>query len=457
MSTPRIAFVLSSGEISGGANVIFCHAMQLAEQGAVVALISNTLLTREAISWHPISTIYEHPNLKWRDFFDASAINFDIAIATFWSTYFDLWKVKATNYAYFVQSIESRFYPTSQLMLRNVVEATYDMPCGFITEAKWIQSYLKKGHQQTAILVPNGVDKHIFTCDGAIVAPRVPGRLRVLVEGAVDVEFKNVPAAIHLARQAKAHEVWLLTPSAIKGCPGVDRVFSRIPQHATANIYRSCDIVLKLSLVEGMFGPPLEIFHCGGTCLVYDVTGHDEYIEHGVNGIVVPTGNESKVVTELARLRNVPELLEALKRNAIRTASAWPDWVESSRLFAEAVQQIIKDGTIDHDLLARYSQRLWFFWISRPDGPVAKPPRLAGLELPLILRGIEYLRRYGWLAAGRRVMLWTRANDIPRTLIRRFTTPFRAAARRAVKRLTAGPGAVIRGGAANRRGAARGR
>ena len=51
-----------------------------------------------------------------------------------------------------------------------------------------------------------------------------------------------------------------------------------------AGEYARSDVVLKLSRVEGMFGPPLEGFHRGATCVVTPVTGHDEYVEHGWNG-----------------------------------------------------------------------------------------------------------------------------------------------------------------------------
>lgn len=43
-----------------------------------------------------------------------------------------------------------------------------------------------------------------------------------------------------------------------------------------------------------MFGPPLEMFHCGGTSIVYDVTGHDEYIVHDKNGLVAKTDDDEK-------------------------------------------------------------------------------------------------------------------------------------------------------------------
>lgn len=60
-----------------------------------------------------------------------------------------------------------------------------------------------------------------------------------------------------------------------------------------------------------MFGPPLELFHCGGTAVVF-ISGHDEYIVNGKNAVVVSTGDTDGVRcpeklicdrTELSRLQ----------------------------------------------------------------------------------------------------------------------------------------------------------
>jgi glycosyltransferase involved in cell wall biosynthesis len=432
MNAFSVAFVVSSGDISGGTNVVFRHAMHLAETGVQVTIVSNPALTKKAVSWHPISAAFSHPKLQWLDFFDVSGIKFDVAIATFWTTFFDLWKINAADYLFFVQSIESRFYPASERILRNIIDAIYDLPCGFITEAKWIERYLQQVHQQVAAVVPNGIDKELFRCDGPALSPRRPDKLRVLVEGAIDVEFKNVPTAIRLARQAEADEIWLLTPSDVRSYPGVDRVLSRIPHASTPPVYRSCDLVLKLSLVEGMFGPPLEMFHCGGTCVVFDVTGHDEYIEHGRNGIVVSTGDEAGVVAALKRLREVPSLLENLKRNAVATSVSWPDWEQSGARFLEALQQVIERGTVDRAQLARYSRRLWLFWIARADA--ASPTPLPGISLRSLIRGLRYYREYGWSLTLRRTIVWMRIHEIPSAQFRRAVARLRSVARRAAYR-----------------------
>ena len=73
-----------------------------------------------------------------------SSHRFDLAIATWWRTFFDLWKVQADRYAYFVQSIESRFYPLEERVVRAAVDATYDAPLGIITEAPWIRDYFRR-------------------------------------------------------------------------------------------------------------------------------------------------------------------------------------------------------------------------------------------------------------------------------------------------------------------------
>ena len=367
----KIAFVCSEPCIAGGFNVIFHHAMELARGGITVAIVCKTPVTAAHIGWHPIAEMADHPNLLWLDYNEVSSHRFDLAIATWWRTFFDLWKVQADRYAYFVQSIESRFYPLEERVVRAAVDATYDAPLGIITEARWIRDYFHRLYGRDAGLAPSGIDKAIFTEIGDVIAPRLPGRLRVLVEGPLDEPFKNVPASIRLAREGGADEIWLLTRSDADAVKGVDRVFSRITQAQVATVYRSCDLILKLSLVEGMFGPPLEMFHCGGTAIVYNVTGHDEYIVHGRNALLAERHDEAAVVRFIRQLKDFPLFLEALKANAIDTAAQWPDWPASTAQFRDAMEKAAAHAALDRDSLGRYSRRIWTLVEATP-GAVAE-------------------------------------------------------------------------------------
>ena len=331
----RWAVFLGSTLVGGGTYVIFEHTTRAMEMGVDVTIITRQKVSKEELYWHPKAA-----QLRFLTIEEAASEEYDVVISTWWAMVGEAYKIKGKQYLYFVQSIESRFAPEKEKPTRRYAESTYMMPMEIITEATWIKEYLEKNYLKHPILVHNGIRKDIYSVDGDVIEKRDPNRLRVLVEGPVDVDFKNVPKTIDLCRKSKADEIWLMTSSEVTKVKGVDRVFSRVPIWEAAKIYRSCDVIVKLSYVEGMFGPPLEMFHCGGTAITYDVTGHDEYIVNGVNGLVVHRDEDDKVVEYLNNLKDNPELLLQLKKGAIKTANEWIDWQESSDRFYDAVMSL---------------------------------------------------------------------------------------------------------------------
>lgn len=325
----RICFLVGSLAISGGTYVILQHAAHLRRRGHAVTLAVQDPMTPDMLTWHD-----ETRRLECVESAEARKRSYDVVIATWWKTALEAGGFQADCHAYFVQSIESRFYPPGDGPVRRLVERTYELPVAYVTEADWIRGYLAERYGQDVAVVRNGIRKDVYGHSGDAVCPRPsPSGMRVLVEGHLQVPFKNTALAIKLARQAGLKDVWLLTGSPVTWLPGVARVFSRVPMTDTPAIYRSCDVLLKLSTVEGMFGPPLEMFHCGGTAVVFDVTGHDEYIRDHENALVIPRGNTDAVVAAMRRLAGDPGLLESLKSGAQRTAAEWPSWEESSGRF----------------------------------------------------------------------------------------------------------------------------
>ncbi|MFC1831414.1 glycosyltransferase family 4 protein [Thermodesulfobacteriota bacterium] len=355
----RIGFLLGSPDINGGTYVIYEHGSRLADLGYEVLMLTKEKVTAERYRWHPGAQ-----KLGWLTMSEAEEFSFDLVFATYWQSPFLLPQLQSRQYAYFVQSIESRFFaepdPTHHNnreldIWRAYCESTYSLNVPVITEAKWIQKYLHEHHNRSSFLVRNGIRKDIYTETGPAISKREPGKLRALVEGPVDVFYKNVPKSVELCRQAGVDEVWLLTSSDISEFEGVDRVFSRVPIHEAPEIYRSCDVLVKLSYVEGMFGPPLEIFHCGGTAIVYDVTGHDEYIVHNENSYVVEKDDDEQVISYLQRLKEDDSELNRLKKAARKTADSWPDWKEAAQEFEQAVLQINKTKAMNRKYLEHWS------------------------------------------------------------------------------------------------------
>lgn len=360
MKSARIAFLVEDFGISGGTNVIFHHAAALARENEVY-LLGRATPNSDSMGWHPIGRASDKLGIKVCSIAEASNIEFDVAIATWWKTVFDAWKVNARSYVYFVQAAEALFFGEHELVLRTIVEETYRIPFGFVTEATWIKDYLRDLYGQQAFLAFNGIDKSVYNLHRKPAIPRRDdGALRVMVEGPLNVERKNVAKTIELARMAGADDICLLTSSRVDTPPaGITHVFSRIPMNETPTIYRACDVLVKLSYAEGMFGPPLEMLHCGGTTVVYDVTGHDEYINHGVNGLVAETDDDYKVVEYLKDLMKSPDLVNELKKNALLTADEWPDWAESSRQFETALEHAAENARVTSDELHSKTDLLW--------------------------------------------------------------------------------------------------
>lgn len=334
MKKIKWAILLYGLGISGGANVIFEHALYAFKRGVEITFVSKEQKNKDSAAWHDGTE-----NFVYKTISEASVEKYDVAIATEWRSAFDIHSLRADKYIYFVQSIESRFFYNQESMLAYIANNSYEINMEYITEARWIQEYLKVNYDKDSILVHNGIDKEIFQRNGKFIEPKNE-KIRVLVEGSVTNWLKNVPRTIELCHRAGVEELWLVTPDKVDNYPGIDKLFCQVPFKKMPEIYRSCDILVKLSLVEGMFGPPLEMFHCGGTAITYNINGAEEYLIDGYNSIVIETGNEQGVVESLNKLINDRERLTFLKENAGRTAGKWEDWEQSSSSFWNAIQQI---------------------------------------------------------------------------------------------------------------------
>ena len=338
-----IVFLVGSTGISGGTYVILQYAEHLMDLGWRVTLAA-TKVDHHLDPWHPALERLDICSID-----EASDREYDLAVATWWPTVFELPRIRARHDVYLVQSIEARFYGGSidDRWAQPLAELTYTFGIPIVTIASWMQIYLALRHKAPSFLVRNGVRKDVYTPFGPAISERRPGHLRVLVEGPLSIPMKNVAAAVRLARAGGADEVWLMTGSSAEAGGGADRVFERVGMELTPLVYRSCDVLLKLSQVEGMYGPPLEMFHCGGTVVTYDVTGHEEYVVDRRNGLVVEMGDEAAVVEAIRELKSDPSLLSELRNAALVTASDWPSWDWAAAEFAKYAAGIAKQPDCD--------------------------------------------------------------------------------------------------------------
>lgn len=307
----KICYLIPGCGVSGGIAVICQHANRLQQRGHKVYLVADG----EAgdMSWFPGQSVPVLPRHAYPE-------DTDVLVATAWSTAFRTPLLPARRHFYFVQSDETRFHPKDSAW-EHITRLSYAMGFRYLTEARWIQAWLAKEFGQQADLVPNGLDEAIFyPCDPLVPKGKRP---RVLLEGAIGLAYKGMREAF-LAVQDLDVDIWCVS-SYGKPEPGwrCDKFFESVPMQEMRRIYSSCDVLLKLSRVEGFFGPPMEMMACGGAVVVGKVTGYDEYIVDGENALVVDPLDIDAARAAVQRLLSDETLKGRLIANGRQTAQAW--------------------------------------------------------------------------------------------------------------------------------------
>jgi glycosyltransferase involved in cell wall biosynthesis len=267
---------------------------------------------------------------------------YDIVLATWWETARRLFDVPAARHALFVQSFEERFYTEREQLERTGARLALALPVQFIAIGRWMQRMLAELRPDArCFLAPNGIDKSVF---GLVSRASHEGPLRVLIEGQPGLPFKGVTEALAAVREMReeAHVTLasLVPPEDTDETGGADRIVSGLDQRGMAELYAETDVLLKLSRVEGVALPPIEAFHAGVPSVITPCTGHDEYLQHGQNGLVVgfdDIGGTARALDLLARDR---QLLERLSAGARATAREWPSAEESTASLAAALDEI---------------------------------------------------------------------------------------------------------------------
>ncbi len=326
----KICILVPGTASSGGIAVVFQHANRLQENGYDVKILS--LSNRNDSDWFPNQKVEIVPYTQTRKLLRNGSM--DILFATSYSTAFSVDMAVAKRKIYFVQSDESRFFPQDPVLCEKIKE-TYRLPIEYITEAKWIQEWLKKEFSQDVHYVPNGLDPGMFHQTEPI---ELKGKKpRILIEGSINVSFKGMSDAYSAIKDLDA-EIWIVSNNGIpKSTWHHNRFFQSVPINKMKNIYSSCDIFLKMSRVEGFFGPPMEAMACGCAVVVGKVTGYDEYIIDGVNALVVESGDVDGAKKAVELLIKDKELRERLIQNGYQAIKGWT-WEKSF----EAMERVIK-------------------------------------------------------------------------------------------------------------------
>jgi len=389
----RICYVVPTLTCVGGIIVILEHANRLARRGFDIFFLH--LGEGGNIDWFPDNIVKAYSFYKDKGVYPKEV---DVLVATGWQTAYSpfIVDVTAKRYVYFVQSDERRFMPPYYLEV-DLAHNTYYLPYEYLTEAKWIVSWLKQEFKQEAVYAPNGLNAKIIHQTEQLVPKK--NKLRILLEGAIALPYKGTDDAFKAVEGLDA-EIWCISvwgkPKRSQRC---DRFFERVPFDKMKYIYSSCDVLLKMSRVEGFFGPPLEMMACGGTAVTTRVTGYDEYIVDGYNALTVEIGDHEGAQKLLKRLIEDRTLLKMLKENGRKTAQkmVWEPTIDILEEFYQRkpVKSFILHSEIEEasiHTLARFTEEL-VLGPRRPSGIAPVMEHIAVSKESRINRFINFAKK----------------------------------------------------------------
>lgn len=308
----RIVYVTEGTGVGGGHRLVFEDINRLRDRGHEVSLYT----LEPAPDWFdlhaPVRTFADYEELV-RALAPVDAIK----VATWWRTAPHVWRSAVVHGipVYFVQDIESSYYPDSQAR-RHEVLATYRQEFRYLTTSAWNRDRLAELRRDSAV-VPPGIDLDTFRAlprarHGAMVA--AIGRANPLKR------FDLTVAAWRLLPEPRPQ----LCLFGVE--PAVAPVGSRYvnsPTDAEVNeLLNECTVFVQTSSHEGFALPPLEAMAAGAAVVCTDADGNRDYCVDGVN-CLMPPAEPPAIAAAIARILDDPKLRMSLGAAAIATARAY--------------------------------------------------------------------------------------------------------------------------------------
>ncbi len=317
----HIVYVTEGPDVGGGHRIVFQHLTALRERGHRVELWSlegpPTWLDLGDI---PVRTFVDYAALESAlEPLDA------IKVATWWGTSEAVWRASVRHGipVYFVQDIESSYYPDDPEMAARALDS-YRQEFRVLTTSSWNADRLREMHIASTIVPPGLDEDRFFARDDVHRREDV-----VLALGRTDPlkDFPLTRAAWQALPEPRPELRLFGIEPELADAPGI--YYVQRPSDADVNeLLNSATVFVQTSRHEGFCLPILEAMAAGVPVVCTDADGNRDFCEDGVNCLMAPR-EPDVVAAAIRRLLDDDALRERLRAGGFETARAhrWSDRV----------------------------------------------------------------------------------------------------------------------------------
>lgn len=344
---------------SGGARVVYEYANRLASREHDVTVIHPLRLkfnprekvtgyqwVRDKAEW--LRGKLSEPRIDWQPLDKRVAVGFvptsdtqyipdgDAVFATSWHTVASVRQYPPTKgeKCYLIQHYE--VWQGS----KECVDATWRSDLHKVVIAKWLKELSEELGCRDVTYIPNAINHELYR-----PARPIEDRPRQVAMMYSPVKFKGAADGIRALEISKRRfpdlkAVFFSTSRFPSGIPGWIECHRNPSQDFLVNgILGGSSVFLSPSLSEGSPLPPAEAAACGCAVVSTGNRGVQEYIEHGVSGLLSPPGDPEKLAGNLCLLLGNDNVRARLAR-AGRARVLLQNWEKSTDLLETMLRKV---------------------------------------------------------------------------------------------------------------------
>jgi len=320
--------------------------------------------------------------------------------------------------AYFIQDYEG-WFNSSRLL--NKVKETYRLIDNKIVVSHWLQGLLKEQDNYESAVINVGVSH-----EELYKQEKIPPEIAELKKNCkiIVMSLLNMPnrrGSVYFIQAAReildeTDDIGFVVTHRNSTEELIDFENPRfinlnmVPWKKMPEYLSSCDIIVDSSIYHGFGLPGLEGMSCGMAAILTDVDL--DYSEDGVNCILTKPKDIVQIKNAIKKLRDDPELLSKMKRNARQTAKrfSWEKLIENYVTYFNKLLAMYKTD-VDRPLLG-YEKLLANKNIKKtifPASFIPPPPKLSkkNFRISTALSSFNYYKKhYGVFFAFRESLKW---------------------------------------------------